>query len=678
MVDRRQPAPLTIACPAVQIGHSPDGNPVPMTWPSAVTTGGKPPVKVRYTPPQGSLFPVGTTQVQATATSKDGQVTNCFFPVQIVQDSPSPVVGPTAAASVSPTSIQPGQSVTLNTTGTHQGTGALATWVVNWGSGANSSGTGIPPITLTHTYAVAGSFAPVLSVTDVNGKGNAATAQTVVVAVALPLAPSNLTGQQTGPTQVTLNWQDNASNETGNKVERRISPAAFAEIATTPVNTPTYQDPTVTPPNTYDYRVRAFNATGDSAYSNIATVQVGAVAFDFFVDGASGQDAPNTTGSFAQPFRTLTYAVPFLSAGKTLGVRGGTYAEDALFKTIPTGLDDARRVRIANYNGEVVWYTPPASALNAIGFGKMGSVQQVYISIDGINVDGQHVQFDIVKINFGDGEYAHHINLTNLRIRGRHDSPNRSQGLIATGQLTSNDPPGTIVVGSNIFRNVIIDRVGKDKFDQATYIQSPNNVLDHIEVFDHIAGGIEVFNQAHGAVVPTGNVLSNIIVHDSYHPDNNQDHRAILIAGDNTLVYNFLVYNIPNGGLFGTNDNLAVVAYGGNGIKFFNGTVYNTVNALCASYDFPTPNVQFRNCIAYNNFRNYYPRAGEGVGLVHDFCTDDGTDPLFVNAAAGDFRLQDASPARNTGVTLAEFTTDLNDVLRPQGPAWDRGVYERA
>jgi len=51
-------------------------------------------------------------------------------------------------------------------------------------------------------------------------------------------------------------------------------------------------------------------------------------------------------------------------------------------------------------------------------------------------------------------------------------------------------------------------------------------------------------------------------------------------------------------------------------------------------------------------------------------------DPLFINPAAGNFRLQAGSPAIDAGVTLAEVTNDFDGINRPQGSGHDIGAYE--
>ena len=54
------------------------------------------------------------------------------------------------------------------------------------------------------------------------------------------------------------------------------------------------------------------------------------------------------------------------------------------------------------------------------------------------------------------------------------------------------------------------------------------------------------------------------------------------------------------------------------------------------------------------------------------------TDPLFVDAANGDLRLQAASPCIDTGTADGAPSTDILGVLRPQGAGYDMGAYEYA
>lgn len=87
----------------------------------------------------------------------------------------------------------------------------------------------------------------------------------------LPAAPTNLTATATSSSQIQLTWTDNANNETGYKVERSTNGVDFVEIAPSLGNVTSFTDSNVSAGVKYFYRVRAYNAAGNSGYSNIAS-----------------------------------------------------------------------------------------------------------------------------------------------------------------------------------------------------------------------------------------------------------------------------------------------------------------------------------------------------------------------------------------------------------------------
>jgi fibronectin type 3 domain-containing protein len=101
-------------------------------------------------------------------------------------------------------------------------------------------------------------------------------AATTPAALQPPAAPSALTATASSTTQVNLAWTDNATNEDGYRVERctgtwtacEENTAMFTQIAQLAADTSSYPDTGRTPGETYTYRVRAFNAAGNSAYSD--------------------------------------------------------------------------------------------------------------------------------------------------------------------------------------------------------------------------------------------------------------------------------------------------------------------------------------------------------------------------------------------------------------------------
>ena len=86
-----------------------------------------------------------------------------------------------------------------------------------------------------------------------------------------PADPSSLTAQAASPTQINLVWSDQSGNESGFRIERSTDGANFTEIAVTAANATSYQSTGLTASTLYYYRVRAYNATGTSGYTNIAS-----------------------------------------------------------------------------------------------------------------------------------------------------------------------------------------------------------------------------------------------------------------------------------------------------------------------------------------------------------------------------------------------------------------------
>jgi len=91
----------------------------------------------------------------------------------------------------------------------------------------------------------------------------------------VPAAPSNLVATAVSRTQINLSWVDNSSDETGFKIERCKNAGCtnYAQISQVAANVTTFADTGLTRNTTYRYRVRAFNAGGNSAYSNAASAR---------------------------------------------------------------------------------------------------------------------------------------------------------------------------------------------------------------------------------------------------------------------------------------------------------------------------------------------------------------------------------------------------------------------
>jgi fibronectin type 3 domain-containing protein len=114
------------------------------------------------------------------------------------------------------------------------------------------------------------SFSYRVVATDAAGNQSLPSNTAIATTPGPPAAPSNLIASAASATQINLSWTNNAFNQTGFKIERSLDGVTFAQIGTAGASATTYFDPTLQPVTTYYYRIRATNAAGDSAYSNIA------------------------------------------------------------------------------------------------------------------------------------------------------------------------------------------------------------------------------------------------------------------------------------------------------------------------------------------------------------------------------------------------------------------------
>src|SRR5215217_5895594 len=90
-----------------------------------------------------------------------------------------------------------------------------------------------------------------------------------------PAAPTSLVATAVSTSRINLSWTDNSGDESGFRIERCKNPNCtnFAQIAQVGAGVTTFADTTVSKNTAYNYRVRAFNAAGNSVYSNTASAK---------------------------------------------------------------------------------------------------------------------------------------------------------------------------------------------------------------------------------------------------------------------------------------------------------------------------------------------------------------------------------------------------------------------
>lgn len=393
-------------------------------------------------------------------------------------------------------------------------------------------------------------------------------------------------------------------------------------------------------------------------------------------------------GTQAQPFLTLTRGVRDLKPGDTLLVMPGLYAE-SLYGIIPGGTDWNNPVTVKAYdpsNRPIMKPNANVGAYRVIEFGgnwPIPASQQHYIIIDGFILDGVNVSDSVIKIEDG----AHHIRVMNSELM---NAPNNGV-LVYTPEI-----------GNNEFLNLDVHDNGNTDFAHGLYIANNDNVIDGCRIYRNAGWGVHVWNSYYPSDstsdTPSRNSIRNNIIYDNarvggrgpgiglYQGMGNKAYNNIVVNNNvgivmdygatDTFIGNNVVYkNKSNGilvGITATNNtyiyNNIVAESGYIGISVYQGSNY------------------VRNNLGYHNTvdeptlsdyaKNYLDYTGTAVAENNIFNPYPGLDPQFVNPENRDFHLRAGSPAINTGLALADVTTDITGTARPQGFGYDIGAYE--
>jgi serine protease AprX len=94
-----------------------------------------------------------------------------------------------------------------------------------------------------------------------------------IVTEPLPVYPSGLAATAASKSQINLSWVDNSVNESGYKIERSTNGTSYTQIATVGASVTSYASTGLSASTTYYYRVRAYNASGNSSYSNVVSAK---------------------------------------------------------------------------------------------------------------------------------------------------------------------------------------------------------------------------------------------------------------------------------------------------------------------------------------------------------------------------------------------------------------------
>lgn len=177
----------------------------------------------------------------------------------------------TASAAAFVTGVYLSTDATITSTDTELGSVNVAGLAAS-ASSASSHSVPLPAGLVTGTYylgAIADATSGIVegNVNSTAENNNAKTGNTIQIS-GVPQAPGALIASASSKTKITLNWVDNASDETNFLIEHSTNGTSFTQIDSVGANVKTYANSGLRSKTLYYYRVRASNARGNSAYSN--------------------------------------------------------------------------------------------------------------------------------------------------------------------------------------------------------------------------------------------------------------------------------------------------------------------------------------------------------------------------------------------------------------------------
>lgn len=385
--------------------------------------------------------------------------------------------------------------------------------------------------------------------------------------------------------------------------------------------------------------------------------------------------------TISTPKRTIGNAITCLSAGDTLFIRGGTYEESLELFGWPGGTQGTSwetAITISAYQSEPVAIRPAANTdfvMVMRGSGSRATDAPRYLIFNGLTFDGTRgTNYEIIKITAWDPTTdpadapAHHIRISNSHIVGVVGASGPGPGS-ASGIIITWDSEYCEILNSEIDHVGRISALGLGPSGQCIYGAASHLLIDGVSCH-HAAGyGFSNINSYDG-LETVDHIIRNSTVHDVGLLAPNQGGGINEGEGSGHQIYNNVVYNNPSRGI--------ILAFnpgpGGSGTEIYNNTIYNNGEEGIYVSGAQSGTI-IRNNVSHANQGGNYTNLGSGT--VEDHNSMNGSDPEFIDAEAGDFRLQPTSPLIDVAERLWVVSTDAGGTARPQGAGYDIGAYER-